>query len=281
MVNNPVLDKYRYYSVYINLLNPKYDSEIILCLVKEELLKRVLLPREQGVTILVNGKTIPWSNVDYIRIAGTNDSKDSLLARARHEEANSRVIVGGLTEYKAWSYGEDLTNELITAPVGAQERDERSEKSGAVQRLEQLLDRFHAASLKLRVRHDSRSGIEIQDEYDVQDVLHALLKTLYTDVRPEEYTPSYAGRNSRVDFLCKEASVAIEVKMTRAGLKDKEVGDQLIIDISRYRGHPSVKCLVCFVYDPSHYLINPTGIETDLTRVVDGLDVRVLVRPMQ
>ena len=31
------------------------------------------------------------------------------------------------------------------------------------------------------------------------------------------------------------ATIAIEVKMTRSGLKDKELGEQLIIDISKYR----------------------------------------------
>ncbi len=253
----------------------------MLSIDKDELLERVLVPRERGIPILVNGKTIPWTNVEYVRISGTDDQRDTLIARAKFEEANSRVVAIGLTEYKAWSYGEEITNKLITKPAGGSGVCEISEETGSFDRLEQLLDRFHAVSLKLRKRHGNRNGIVINDEYDVQDVLHALLKTIYADIRPEEYTPSYAGSNSRIDFLCKEDSVAIEVKMTRAGLKDKEVGEQLIADIGRYKGHPSVKKLVCFVYDPGHEIANPAGIESDLTKMVGGLDVRVVVRPKQ
>ena len=56
---------------------------------------------------------------------------------------------------------------------------------------------------------------EIKDEYDVQDLLNALLRLNFDDVRPEEYTPSYAGSSTRVDFLLKKEKIVIEVKKTR------------------------------------------------------------------
>ena len=36
-----------------------------------------------------------------------------------------------------------------------------------------------------------------------------------------------------MDFLLKNEEISIEVKMTRDGLKDKELGEQLIIDIAK------------------------------------------------
>lgn len=113
----------------------------------------------------------------------------------------------------------------------------------------------------------------------MQYLLQSLLDVHFDDVRPEDSGPSHAGGNSRVDFILEEEKIAVEAKMTRAGLKDKDVGEQLVVDIARYSKHPSCKTLVCFVYDPDHLLKNPDGLERDLTKKHDGLDVHVIVRP--
>ena len=109
--------------------------------------------------------------------------------------------------------------------------------------------------------------------------LRALLLTRFVDVRPEEWTSSYAGRSSRMDFLLKKEKIVIEVKMTRTGLADGEIGNQLILDIARYKKHRNCKALVCFVYDPDHRLKRPAQLERDLSGERDGLLVRVRVRP--
>jgi hypothetical protein len=51
----------------------------------------------------------------------------------------------------------------------------------------------HLVARQLRKRHRDRATLIIADEYDVQDLLHALLRLEFDDVRPEENTPSYAG----------------------------------------------------------------------------------------
>ena len=132
---------------------------------------------------------------------------------------------------------------------------------------------------QLRVRHDNRQTLDVEDEYDLQDILHALLHLFFDDVRPEEYTPSYAGKSTRMDFLLKEESVVIEAKMTKKGLGAKEVGEQLIVDIAHYKTHPNCKTLICLVYDPEHRIGNPRGIERDLSKKSDGLDIKVFVVP--
>src|SRR5262249_39670147 len=121
--------------------------------------------------------------------------------------------------------------------------------------------------------------LDVQDEYDVQDLIHALLRQFYDDVRPEEYSPTYAGGASRIDFLLKKEQIIIEVKMTRPSLKAKELGEQLIIDIARYEKHPDCKMLYCFVYDPNGYIKNPSGIEADLSRSGEPFPVKVYIGP--
>ena len=141
-----------------------------------------------------------------------------------------------------------------------------------------IFDRFHLVVRQLRNRYDSRPTLDVTDEYDVQDLLHSLLSIHFDDIRPEEWTPSYAGKSSRMDFLLKDYKTIIEVKRTRKGLTGKEVGAQLIEDIARYSEHPDCKTLLCFVYDPEGLVGNPRGLENDLNRD-EKIKVRVYVRP--
>lgn len=146
--------------------------------------------------------------------------------------------------------------------------------------LSNLFNRFNAIARQLLRRHEGRETIRINDEYDVQDLLGALLLHHFDDVRPEEWTPSYAGGSKRMDFLLKDSEIAIEVKMTRKGLKDKELGEQLIVDIANYKQHKNCKCLYCFVYDPEGFIRNPRGIERDLMALDKEMAVKVFIRPI-
>lgn len=145
--------------------------------------------------------------------------------------------------------------------------------------IEQICSRFHLVVRQLRSRHGGRPTLDTQDEYDVQDLIHSLLHLHFDDVRPEEYTPSYAGKASRMDFLLKREGIVVELKMTRAGLGHKELSTQLIEDIERYKSHPGCQALVCFVYDPAGLIPNPRGIESDLKRDDAPFPVRVMIRP--
>lgn len=145
--------------------------------------------------------------------------------------------------------------------------------------VELIMNRFHQVARQLRSRYNSRNTIDINDEYDVQDLFHALLKLYFDDVRPEEYTPSYAGAASRTDFLLKNEQIVIELKKSRKTLKAKEVGEQLIVDSQRYQAHPDCKRIICFVYDPEGFIANPKGIENDLSKEMNGTPVSVFIRP--
>lgn len=145
--------------------------------------------------------------------------------------------------------------------------------------VEQVCSRFHLIARQIRTRHGDRETLAVEDEYDVQDLLHSLLHIYFDDIRKEEWTPSYAGGSSRVDFLLKDDSLIVEVKKTRKGLKAKEVGEQLIIDIARYQAHPNCKKLICFVYDPDGWISNPRGVENDLNGKNGELEVKALIVP--
>jgi len=142
----------------------------------------------------------------------------------------------------------------------------------------EIFDKFHQVVRILRNRYDNRPTLNVTDEYDVQDLIHSLLAIYFDDIRPEEWTPSYAGKSSRMDFLLKDFKIVIEIKKTRNGLTGKEIGSQLIEDIERYSKHQDCETLLCFVYDPEGIVGNPRGLENDLNRD-ENIKVRVYVRP--
>lgn len=145
--------------------------------------------------------------------------------------------------------------------------------------LKMIFENFHRCASSLFNRYGKRETLKINDEYDVQDLLEGILRLFIDDVRPEDYVPSYAGGNSRTDFYLPKYNTFIEVKMTREGLTDKEIGNQLSIDIARY----SSMCdtLICFIYNKNDYLHNPFGLMRDLEKLSSNrLNIKVYISPL-
>lgn len=142
-----------------------------------------------------------------------------------------------------------------------------------------LCRRFPLLAKEFAQRHGGREPLILADEYDVQDVLRALLRVHFDDVRPEEWNPSYGGVASRSDLLIKSERLVIETKMTRKNLGQRDVVEELTVDKAQYRSHPDCETLVCFVYDPGRRLSNPSALEGDLSGVEAGLTTQVVVSP--
>jgi hypothetical protein len=73
--------------------------------------------------------------------------------------------------------------------------------------------------------HRGKGGIAIENEYDVQHVLHAVAVLHFDEVEPEEPTPKMASASSRLDFLLREEEIAIETKMMRPSLSKQKGGN--------------------------------------------------------
>ena len=165
-----------------------------------------------------------------------------------------------------------------THKAEAKQLKEEAEKS--IEALQRIFSKFHSIAKRLRDRHDNRETLDVSDEYDVQDLLNALLVLYFDDIRPEEWTPSYAGQSARMDFLLKKEKIVVETKMTRKGLADKEIGNQLIVDIERYKEHPDCDTLICFVYDPEGRIANSHALSGDLeSQSREDLKVIIVVEP--
>ena len=195
---------------------------------------------------------------------------------------NSRFGGGYYTTYNSTSLELLLFEvEKVLGYLSAMEAEQSTDikPSNPFNTINQICSRFNCVVKQLRKRHDQRPTLNVNDEYDVQDLFHSLLKLFYDDIRTETYIPEYAGANSRIDFLLKSENIGIEIKKTRETLKDKDLGEQLIIDIERYRSYSGIDTLFCFVFDPDSWLSNPSGLEADLSKLYGNINVIVRIEP--
>ena len=144
--------------------------------------------------------------------------------------------------------------------------------------LEVIVKGLRRAMHPLTHRRKGVQPLAFGNEYDVQDLLHALLRPWISDIRPEEFTPSYAGSSTRMDFLLPTHKLVIETKIIRDRSHAKRVGDELIIDIDHYRKHPDCELLWCVIYDPDHLITNADGLRVDLEGTRATRDQKVNVR---
>lgn len=139
--------------------------------------------------------------------------------------------------------------------------------------------RFHAVARQLRLRKDYRTTLEVEDDYDLQDLLCALLKLEFDEIGSDEWTPPYTGGSTRTTLLLNSDHVAVVAKKTRSGLTTKELAEQITADASHYAARKSCKHLFCFIYDPEGRIGSPTRLESDLTSVSDRYTIHVLIAP--
>lgn len=186
-------------------------------------------------------------------------------------------------------HGVECVRDVVSAAVSRVQRNPLAVKTAAAAAraagkkdpdvILRLAERLHAVICQLRERREERPTLEVEDEYDVQDLFHALLIIYFDDIRKEEWSPSYAGGSSRMDFLLPEVESMVEIKMTRPSLTTKQLGEQLIVDIAKYKQHPLCRSLYCVVYDPLGRISNPRGVENDLSGDNEKMTIRVMIVP--
>jgi len=142
-----------------------------------------------------------------------------------------------------------------------------------------VCQRFHVVARQLRLRGEYRSTINVEDECDVQDLVHALLRQHFDDIGTDEWTPSYSNGALRTTYLLDHDRLAIVVKKTRTGLSRTDLADQVRADVERYRNRGRCAHLLCFIYDPEGRIGNPRGLESELCTTSEHFAVDVVVAP--
>ena len=168
---------------------------------------------------------------------------------------------------------------LLTGLPGARIIQPSSVDPDPLQLIHKTCLRFHSVARQLRLRKDYRPTLEVEDDYDLQDLLCALLKVEFEEVASEEWTPPYTEGAPRTTLFVNRDQIAIIAKKTRPGLTPKELADQVTADSAYYRAQGRCSTLFCFLYDPEGRIGSPKRLETTLTSVSEHYTVEVLVAP--
>ncbi len=125
-------------------------------------------------------------------------------------------------------------------------------ESTAVQLVRQVLTEFSNSVRKITSnRRKNHPNFEIRDEYDVQDILYVMLKSVFPNLKEEDPIPKVGGTYSKVDFIIREHNILIEVKMIKeSDQNETKFAKELKEDLESYYECQWLKKLFCFVYDP-------------------------------
>lgn len=115
-----------------------------------------------------------------------------------------------------------------------------------------LLSHFREASKKVTDgRRKDHKEFEINDEYDVQDLLYTILKSIFPKLKEEDPTPRVGIKSNKIDLILREQGILIEVKMIKeTDSNEKKFVEELKNDIQSYHQCQWLEYLICFVYDP-------------------------------
>ncbi|WP_288461536.1 hypothetical protein [uncultured Chryseobacterium sp.] len=115
-----------------------------------------------------------------------------------------------------------------------------------------ILNNFSNAIQKIiKNRRKDHPNFEIKDEYDVQDILYVILKSVFPNLRDEDAIAKVGAKTTKIDLIIREEKILVEVKM----IKDKDSNEtnsieQLKVDFESYHECKWLRKLFCFVYDP-------------------------------
>lgn len=140
----------------------------------------------------------------------------------------------------------------------------------AMKLLEPLLRRLPSMIRQLRWRQGDGPPFRVENERDLEDLVRAVLPLRFDEVRLESRTPRYSSR-TRTDFFLPRGKIAITVKYVRGDLLEPQLREQWNEDIAYYRGWPSCRVLVGYIYDPEGLLHEWRILQKTLSDSLDDL----------
>lgn len=236
--------------------------------------KLLLQPWHRGAQFPVAGVIVKKrEDVREIRIVWTPQPQPVYA-----EEHNARGRASGWVDLATnrrllpFSRGTDYTHELLFETLAPQAA------APDVELVLHVCRRLSAAARVLANRDRNRPPYQINDEYDVQDLLHAVLRAhLRYAVTEEPLGKTGGARSGRVDLAVEDLAAIIEVKYARGPKDQVRLVDEFAQDVQLYVKWPHLQYFIYFVYNSAD-LRDPEALEKLAgDRIVDGKKFRVFI----
>ncbi|MGD1940614.1 MAG: hypothetical protein ACFB0G_04830 [Leptolyngbyaceae cyanobacterium] len=236
----------RFWHCSVQIVGAQYPS-VVNDLTFEELNRTVVQPWLAGCPFVISGTIIRSSEqVAEIRIAHTDNTQQH-FADVHNSKMRASRISDMVTNRSLLplSQGTDLTFELL---FSGQEAKPQEPDYALV---EQLCQRLPQVARILAVRsRKGKSAYEVSDEYDVQDLLHAVLRGYLKYSVQEDPLPKVAGaKSSRADISIEELGILIELKYVHGPEDQKRLFDEYSQALVLYPRWRFLRHLIYLVYN--------------------------------
>jgi len=224
----------------------------------DQLQSRILTPWFQSSPFTISGKIITKdSRIEEIKVTHTEEEK-SVWADRHNARKRAANIVDMATDRRilpVW-HGNDFTYELLFAG------ERQIAPDPDVNLIEQICKRVpNAARILFNRQRKDKAPFVVEDEYDVQDLLHAILRAYLKYSVQEDPLPKVAGtKSSRADISIEELGILIEVKFVRGPDDQKRIFHEFSQDLVVYTSWSSLRILLFMIYN-SDDLRDPEALE--------------------
>jgi hypothetical protein len=130
--------------------------------------------------------------------------------------------------------------------------------------LERVLRRMPDAIRQLRDRHAGRSTLRVEDVYDLQDFLRAVLHLHFEDVRCERRTPRYSP-GVRTDFIVAPDRIAVCAKLIDAKEDVERLPREVYEDIGYYERQSDSGGVLLFIFDAEQHVHDARQLESSVS----------------
>jgi len=224
----------------------------------DQMQSRILTPWHQSAPFTVSGKILKKdSQIEEIKVTQTDEPQPVWADRHNARDRANNVCDMATDRHllPIW-HGRDLTFELLFA--GKKEPAPDAD----VSLIEQVCKRApNAARILLKRQRKDKAPYVVEDEYDVQDLLHAILRAYLKYSVQEDPLPKVAGtKSSRADISIEELGILIEVKYVRGPDDQKRIFDEFSQDLVVYTSWGPLRTLLFVIFN-SDDLRDPEALE--------------------
>lgn len=223
-----------------------------------ELEQTIIRPWLAGRPFTISGTIVrSSSDVTDIRIVHT-PSPQKAYADAHNARMRASSIPDFATDRSLLPFGEgeDVTYKLLFEGMPEPEPDA---DAALVLRLCSRLPQ--AARILANRQRKGKAPFEVSDEYDVQDLLHALLRAYLKHSVQEDPLPKTAGSKSgRADISIEELGILIEAKYVYGPEDQRRIFKDFSQDLVLYTQWPHLRMLIVVIYNSAD-LRDPEALE--------------------
>ncbi|HEY4176591.1 MAG TPA: hypothetical protein VGM90_07160 [Kofleriaceae bacterium] len=204
---------------------------------KTQLRERLIAPWASRVPFVVNGTVFADHNkIKQVKIVQTTN-------RSEHYVANATSLMPSMAVFND---GEDFTSEALGSAMAGKA------PSAEVALLLTACSRLAHAAKPLERRRSGKQPLVIDDEYDVQDLLHAILRSYFKYTVAEEPLKKLANaKSTRVDFALEDLGVVVEVKYVHGPNDQQRIVTDFAEDVLFYEQWDPLKVFIYVVYRSS------------------------------